>query len=305
MPKHQYEELWFPLHPFDFKQIKSPSVRKVAREFRKKCEHIHDMIGFPIHVINMATKDEAVRIKLRAEQLIHGDTVEMSVAEIDTVAAGMLNELLMQEILDLNMSARARHRCCLIFLSFIKRFGLGSELQGTYLGMILRGWAAIEVTLKKLYAVVVSSSARAQTNSSKQVTSAAKRINQKQLNRRGITAYSAKKPKDKVGFTSLVLTREAYSMLFDIDHRLIDSALSSLHLDSLALIRNLFVHNALVPDQQFRDSGQNIPTLRRFMKPSCKTVKINARFTRLLVNRAFLATDKLILAVDKWLQKHP
>lgn len=108
--------------------------------------------------------------------------------------------------------------------------------------------------------------------------------------------------KGRESFRSLLAIRVAYSRFFCDDSSKIDTALSCLDLDSLALLRNVIVHLASKPDGEFRDQSVEIPALQKWCSPDLEKIILDGADVSSLIEAAVAPTVSLMLAVDEWVK---
>jgi hypothetical protein len=102
-------------------------------------------------------------------------------------------------------------------------------------------------------------------------------------------------------FQTLAGLRQAYSKAFpDSGCEEIDLVLADHALDKLNLVRNLLLHKAGIVDDRFLKGADSIPW--DILADEEKPLPLNGGDVRDLINPAIQCGEKLVLAVDKWMQ---
>ncbi len=103
-------------------------------------------------------------------------------------------------------------------------------------------------------------------------------------------------------FSSRRGIKSAYERAFPVDYTDIRSAIYSDGIDAIALLRNVFVHNSGLADDDFRSGAKLNGLLSSFHNHADKQpIEIDGHIVKALIEPAIKAGCDLIMAVDTWI----
>ena len=206
-------------------------------------------------------------------------------AEADRI--GSLSETYMRQAMPLARDAQLDNLQAMTesFERFSMYAGPVAEevIQNLLRGIIVQSWTAFEALSENLF---LCAETEAKTPPARQ------------------TVKPGKRPKES--FRSRDRIRDAYKFGFVIDGEKINTPLSDLCIDALALLRNVIVHKTARADKDFRD-GVSVPTplLSHYSGlGDGDPIVLDGGVVRSIVSPVIQRSYSVIEAVDVWIKRH-
>jgi hypothetical protein len=109
--------------------------------------------------------------------------------------------------------------------------------------------------------------------------------------------------RNRYEFSRLSQIREAYAAAFDKDHNQIDATLKDNALDALSVVRNVLVHKAGKPDDEYLRRAKNLKNVPTHTVLA-GNLSLDGEIVVGLIKPALVQASQLLRAVDEWLHKH-
>lgn len=294
--------------PFQNKEI-----RDVAQRLKNNMTRVSMSTVLLPWMVGKATmyQDAATKVMLAAtpQERDHPDFIKNSQDKIHAITDGLEKECHANVKRGREMDEHAYNtiKCLLAWYGQPEEDGSRNHLRlgfdSFFQSALIGAWTAIEIAIEDLYDVSVKLVGHRNT----EVRDAGSRIvdlvqalrRQPPIEKNQIRGRSGKSK----NFRSLLGIRVAYGCWFNDQSKEIDFALSSLDLDALALLRNVIVHSAALPDPDFLKQSTGIPKLKQWIDPGLSQIFINGAHVGCVINSALKPISALAVAVDKWISK--
>jgi hypothetical protein len=186
------------------------------------------------------------------------------------------------------------------FLSLIRNPKVWRGCESIIVGVLTGMWTVFEVLAGDLWAGAIAAKPRTFSHLEAQAPKQHSSISYAQSIVSQLSGITLEK---KYKFASLLEIRKAYHDAFDKNNTDVLAAIDNVQLDTIALVRNAFIHSAGTIDDKFAEQAQKIPSLSSLA--SGKEFLADGRLLEGVVAPAVDVCVDLCESVDKWLVNHP